>query len=163
MSRHLIELESVMQLLVDEHKRMLAHLEAQQNAMKLLKLDAMEDAMHRQESSRLRIASLDGRRRVLVQQIGKLARAGGELTLSQIASSAPQNSAKLLALRDELKQLMKRIADRTHVAGRLASAVLGHLNTAMRLFAGAVGQSGVYTKSGVPKVSNRIGVMEAVG
>jgi hypothetical protein len=41
--------------------------------------------------------------------------------------------------------------------------VLGHLNTAMRLFAGAVGQSGTYTKNGVPRVSARIGVMEAVG
>jgi hypothetical protein len=163
MSRHLIELESVMQLLVDEHKRMLAHVEAQQNAMKLLKLDAMEDAMHRQESSRLRMAALETRRRLLVQQISKLARATSELTLSQIAASAPQNGAKLLALRDELKQLINRITDRTHVAGRLASAVLGHLNTAMRLFAGAVGQSGVYTKAGVPRVSNRIGVMEAVG
>jgi hypothetical protein len=58
---------------------------------------------------------------------------------------------------------MRQISDRTHVAGRLASAVLGHLNTALRLFAGAVGQAGVYTKAGVPKVANRIGVMEAVG
>lgn len=163
MSRQLIELESVMQLLVDEHKRMLTHVQAQQNAMKLLNLDAMEDATHRQESSRLRIASLESRRRGLVQQLGKLIRATGEVTLSQIATASPQNGTRLLGLRDELKELMKSIAERTHVAARLASAVLGHLNTAMRLFAGAVGQSGVYTKSGVPRVSNRIGVMEAVG
>jgi flagellar biosynthesis/type III secretory pathway chaperone len=163
MSRHVIELESVLQLLTDEHRRMLGHVEAQQNAMKLLKLDAMEDAMHRQESSRLRIAALENRRRLLVQQISKLARAAGELTLTQIAAASSTNGAKLLALGDELRQLMRQISDRTHVAGRLASAVLGHLNTALRLFAGAVGQAGVYTKAGVPKVANRIGVMEAVG
>jgi hypothetical protein len=84
------------------------------------------------------------------------------VTLAQIAAGAGQNGPKLLALRDELKSLVKQAADRSHVAGRLASAVLGHLNTAMRLFAGAVGQTGVYTKHGVPRVSTRIGVMEAV-
>ena len=45
----------------------------------------------------------------------------------------------------------------------LAGAVLGHLNTVVRLIAGAVERAGIYTKSGVPQVSNRIGVMEAVG
>jgi hypothetical protein len=163
MSRHLIELESVMQLLVDEHRRMLAHVEAQQNAMRSMHLQAMEDATHRQESSRLRIVALDTRRRLLVQQISKLGRSAGELTLSQIAAASPQNGAKLQALRDELKELMGKIGERTHVAGRLASAVLGHLNTALRLVAGAVGESGVYTRSGVPRVSNRIGVIEAFG
>jgi len=69
----------------------------------------------------------------------------------------------LLQLRDQLRAIMREIADRAVVAGRLAQAVLGHLNTAMRLFADAVGQAGTYTKYGVPRVSARIGVMEAVG
>jgi hypothetical protein len=85
------------------------------------------------------------------------------VTIRQIADAFPQNGPKLLQLRDELKSLIKQLADRTHVAGRLAAAVLGHLNTAMRFFAGAVGQAGTYTKNGVPRVANRIGVMEAVG
>jgi hypothetical protein len=162
-ARQLSELENVMQLLIDEHRRLLAHLESQQNAMKKLQLDAMEDAMHRQESSRLRIAGLEGKRRFLSQQFAKLSRSNGEMTLAQIAAAHPQAGPKLLGQRDELKKLIKQISDRTHVAGRLASAVLGHLNTAMRLFAGAVGQSGTYTKHGTPKVAARIGVMEAVG
>ena len=49
------------------------------------------------------------------------------------------------------------------MAGRLASAVLGHLNTVVRLLAGAVEKAGLYTKQGIPQVSARIGVMEAVG
>jgi hypothetical protein len=164
MSRQLVELESVLALLVEEHKRMLAHVATQQAAMKKLDLDGMQDAMHRQESSRLRIGNLDNRRRLLVQQIGKLMRMSGEVTLAQIAAAAaPQNGPRLLALRDELKGLIQQIADTTHVAGRLAAAVLGHLNTAMRLFAGAVGQNGTYTKHGVPQVAARIGVMDAVG
>jgi hypothetical protein len=41
--------------------------------------------------------------------------------------------------------------------------VLGHLNVAVRALSGAVQQAGVYTKTGLPKVSGRIGAMEAVG
>jgi hypothetical protein len=163
MSRQIAELENILQLLIDEHRRMLTLVDTQQQAMKALQLDAMQEAMHRQESSRLRIASLDNRRRLLVQQIGKLARLNSAVTLTQLAVLFPQEGSKLLALRDELKSLVREIADRTHVAGRLAAAVLGHLNTALRLFAGAVGQAGTYTKTGVPRVSARIGVMEAVG
>ena len=66
-------------------------------------------------------------------------------------------------LRDEIKSLAGRITSRTHVAARLSSAVLGHLNTVVRLLAGAVEKAGLYTKHGVPSVSSRIGVMEAVG
>jgi len=163
MSRQVTELEGVLQLMIDEHRRMLATVIAQQTAMKTLKLDAMQDAMHRQESSRMRIANLDMRRRLLAQQIAKLSRVNGEMSLAQVATVFPQSGPKLIKLRDELKGLIKQIADRTHVAGRVAAAVLGHLNTAMRLFAGAVGQSGVYTKHGTPRVANRIGVMDAVG
>lgn len=163
MSRQIIELENILQLLVDEHRRLLAQVQAQQDAMKQMQLDAMTDATHRQESSRLRIANLEARRQLLAQQIGKLMRINGNVTLARIAAAHPNNGPKLLALRTELKALISDLATRTHVAGRLAAAVLGHLNTAMRLFAGAVGQSGVYTKNGVPRVTSRIGVMEAVG
>lgn len=142
---------------------MLALIDGQQVAMKKMALDEMENAAHRQESSRLRIASLEGRRRSLVGQLARLMRLNGNVTLAQVAAAFPQNEKKLLALRDELKGLMKQIADRTHIAGKVAAAVLGHLNTAVRLFAAAVGQSGVYTKHGVPRVTGRIGVMEAVG
>ena len=58
---------------------------------------------------------------------------------------------------------MQQISNRVTVAGRLAGALLGHLNTAVRLIAGAVEQAGLYTRDGSPKVSGRIGVMEAVG
>lgn len=163
MSRQLIELENVLEHLLLEHQKMLGLMDAQQTAMKSMRLDEMETISQKQESSRLRIATLENRRRGLVQQLAKLARLTGNVTLVQVAEAFPQNGPKLLKLRDELKRQMRQIAERTSVAGKLATAVLGHLNTAVRLFAGAVGQSGTYTKNGVPKVSGRIGVMEAVG
>lgn len=163
MSRQLAELENVLRLLVEEHKRMLSALLEQQEAMKALQLQQMQDAMHRQETSRLRISSLDHRRRLLVQQLAKAARLAPEATVTQIAQAFPQTGTALLELRDQLRALIGQISERTHVAGRLAAAFLGHLNTAIRLLADAVGQAGTYTRHGVPRVSARIGVMEAVG
>jgi hypothetical protein len=163
MSRLVLDLENVLQLLIEEHKRMLAHVAAQQTAMKALQLEAMQEAAQRQEASRLRIASLETRRKTLVIQIAKASRLSANITLKDLAAHFPQNAGALLAAREELKRLMQQVADRTHIAGRLAAAVLGHLNTAMRLFAGAVGQNGTYTKTGAPRVAQRIGVMDAVG
>lgn len=163
-SRLLPELENVLQLLAAEHRRLLTHVETQQAAMKAFDLRALDEARNQQEASRLRVATLESKRRSLVQLIAKtLPPAGQPLTITRLAELQPARREALLKLRDELKDLAGQISARAHVAGRLASAVLGHLNTVVRLLAGAVEKTGVYTKQGVPRVSPRIGVMEAVG
>jgi len=164
MSRLLPELENILQALVAEHRRLLAHLEAQQAAMKAFDLKALDDLRNQQEACRLRVATLENKRRAVVALIAKTLRVDGQtLTLTRLAELQPASRTSLLKLRDELRDLAARITARTHVAGRLAGAVLGHLNTVVRLLAGAVEKTGVYTKQGVPRVSSRIGVMEAVG
>ena len=163
MSRLLPELESVLRALADEHRRLLAHVEAQQAAMKTIDLKAMDEARNQQEASRLRVAALETKRRTVVAHIARGLKLDGRVTLSQIADLHPPRRDALLAVRDEIKTLATSIAARSHVAGRLATAVLGHLNTVVRLLAGAVEKAGLYTKHGVPRVSTRIGVMEAVG
>ena len=84
-------------------------------------------------------------------------------TVPDLAAMYPAQAAALLNARDELKATMNALQQRTHVVSRLAGAVAGHLNTVVRLLAGAVEKAGLYTKQGVPQVSTRIGVMEAVG
>lgn len=163
MSRLLPELESVLRALADEHRRLLASVEAQQAAMKAFDLKAMDDARNQQEASRLRVATLEAKRRLVVTHIAKGLKLDGKVTLTRLAELHPPRRDALLALRDEIKQVAETIATRTHVAGRLAGAVLGHLNTVVRLLAGAVEKAGLYTKHGVPSVSSRIGMMEAVG
>jgi hypothetical protein len=83
--------------------------------------------------------------------------------LTKLADLYPQRRQSLFKLRDELRGVASTISNRTKVSSRLAGAVLGHLNTVVRLLAGAVERAGVYTKAGVPRVANRIGIMEAVG
>jgi hypothetical protein len=163
MSRLLPELEHVLRALADEHRRLLAGVESQQAAMQAFDLRAMDEARNHQEASRLRIAALETKRRTVVLHIARGLKRDGKMTLTELANLHPPHRASLLALRDEIKTIVGQIASRTHVAARLSSAVLGHLNTVVRLLAGAVEKAGLYTKHGVPSVSSRIGVMEAVG
>ncbi len=163
MSRQVVEIESILQRLVDEHRRLLSHVDAQQGAMKAFDLKAMDAAVHLQEAARLRIAALETQRRVAIRQVARTLKFNGELTIQKLAELVPTRGPTLLKLRDDLKALVSQIMARNHVAGKLAGAVLGHLNTVVRLLAGAVEQAGIYTKYGVPQVATRIGVLEAVG
>ena len=163
MSRALFDLESILQQLIVEHRKLLKHVDAHQIAMKTMTLDAMDAAANQQEASRLRIATLENTRRTVVSQIAQQNRLTGEITIARLTQLFPQRGETLLKLRDELKKTIEQIQARTHIAGRLAGAVLGHLNTVVRLIAGAVERAGIYTKTGAPQVSGRIGMMEAVG
>ena len=163
MSRLILDLESILQQLIVEHRKLLKHVDAHQVAMKTMALDAMDQAANQQEASRLRIVALETQRRVVVHQITREHKLSGEVTITRLSQLFPQRGPTLVKLRDELRKTIEQIQTRSHVAGRLAGAVLGHLNTVVRLIAGAVERAGIYTKTGVPQVSNRIGMMEAVG
>lgn len=157
------ELEIVLGQLIAEHHRLLAQVERHAEAMKKIDLPAMEDSGRQQEACRLRINALEQRRRYLVQQISRAANQPGELTLPLLAGMFPARAASLHKLRSELKSVAGQIANRTRISGKVAAAVLGHLNTAVRLVAGAVERAGLYTKKGIPRASRRIGMMETVG
>jgi hypothetical protein len=149
--------------LLVEHRKMLGHVEAQLSAMKVMNVRQMEAARNLQDASRSRINVLENRRRILVQQIARMNQLKIEPKIPQLAELFPQRRAQLLKAREDLAAVMKQVESKSYIASRLASAVLGHLNTAMRILAGAVGGAGVYTNRGVAKMTRRIGVMEAVG
>jgi hypothetical protein len=163
MSRLIADLESLLQQLIVEHRKLLKHVDAHQTAMKAMAMDAMDQAANQQNASRLRIVGLETQRRAVIVQIAQQHKISGELTITRLAQFFPQRRQTLEKLRDELRKTIFQIQSRSRIAGRLAGAVLGHLNVVVRLIAGAVERAGIYTKSGVPKVSNRIGVMEAIG
>jgi hypothetical protein len=161
--RQLADLETILQQLVTEHERLLKQLDAHQAAMKKLDLKAIEESSSLEEATRLRIASLEARRRTLVNQLAAALKMAGAPTITRIAQAVPQAAPRLLALRDQLRGIVGQVSTRAHIASRIAGAVLGHVNTMVRLLAGAVEQGGVYTKQGTPKFTGRIGAMEAVG
>ncbi len=163
MSRQVLEVEHLLRQLIAEHHKLLRHVEAHAEAIRRFELAEMDKTAKLQDAVRLRITAMETRRRGVVRQIGRTARASGELTIQQLAEMFPERAASLLALREELKQVAAQIAAKTHVSSRVAGSVLGHLNTAIRFLAGAVERTGIYTKSGSPQVSSRIGIMNAVG
>ena len=163
MVRQLADLETALQQLVAEHRKLLGFVEAQYAAMRVMDLAALGAAANAQEACRLRIATLETKRRAIVQLLARGTKIDGPVTVTKLAALFPQRRDALLQLRDELKTVATNISTRTKVAARVAGAVLGHLNTVVRLLAGSVERAGVYTKDGTPQVSRRIGVMEAVG
>ena len=161
--KQVLELEAVLQQLIDEHRKLLKHIDANQAAMKALNVKAIDETTQLQEAARLRIATAEQKRRALTQVLAKHMRVAGEPKVSQLAELYPQRRVQLLKLRNELMTVLKQVGERTFITSRLAGAVLGHLNTAMRLFAGAVRHAGLYTRSGSPQMGRRVGMMDAVG
>jgi hypothetical protein len=157
------ELETNLAQLVIEHRKLLTNLAAHQAALQKLDLAAMDEASRQQEASRLRIAALESRRRHIVTSLARVLKLPADATLTQIAQAMPDRREGLLKMRDELRALAEEVATKNKVAARIAGALLGHLNTAVRLIAGAVENAGVYTKHGSPQVPGRIGGIEALG
>jgi len=81
MVRQLAELEAALQQQVAEHRKLLGLVEAQYAAMRAMDLAALDAAMNAQEACRLRIATLEAKRRGVVQLIGRGAKVEGPVTL----------------------------------------------------------------------------------
>lgn len=163
MLRQISDLQAVLAQLVVEHRKLLEQLEAQHAAMKKFDLVVMADVVTRCQAARLRINELENKRRAAMRQIMTALKLTQEPKLTEIAKLFPPQSIGLMKTRAELRDLAAKISKRTQGSSRLASAVLGHLNTVVRLFAGAVERAGLYTREGIPRVASRIGVMDAVG
>ncbi len=163
MSRQIAELEAVLRDLIAEHRKLLEQVESHAGAMKAFDLATMDQVSSMQRATHGRITALEVKRKAAVRQVAAAMRVEPTVTLSQLAVLYPPRRVELYRLRDELKAVASAVAARNRVAGKVANALLGHLNTVVRLFAGAVAKANVYTKYGVPQVSRRIGVMEAIG
>ena len=149
--------------MVEEHRRLLDLIQRHELAMRKMDTAEVESLAREQEQSRTRVIQAEARRRLICAALSRTLKIPPDATLSRLAVSLPAYRVRLLAARDELKSLAKEIQHRSTVAGRIASAMLGHLNTAVRLLAGAVERGGVYTKTGTPKLTRRIGSMSVVG
>jgi len=163
MSRQLSELKVILEQLIAEQGKLLSQLEAQYAAMKKIDIKTMMELGHDQEATRLRLITLDQKRRTLVRQIAAGAKLNEEPSITRIMELFPPYAPEFEKLRSQLRGVIGKISHRTRMATRLSAAVLGHLNTAVRLVAGAIERAGIYTRSGAPRMASRIGVMDAIG
>jgi flagellar FlgN protein len=163
MSKHLSDLQTILGQLVVEQTRLLALMETQYTAMKKLDVKGLLEVAHQQETVRLRIIDLENRRQGVCRQLAAAAKLSGDLTVSRIIELFPPHAEAFKKLRTQLRDLIGKVSQRASMASKLSGAVVGHLNTALRILAAAVERAGVYTKNGVPRVATRLGVMDAVG
>jgi len=162
MSRQFVELQTVLAQLIDEHRKLLKEIDLHEKAIKKVDVKAMEISRLRQEAMRTAISVTDAKRKRCTDLAAAELRITSP-TVTRLAEVAGQFKPKLLAQRDELRDVISQITHRNHIAGRVASALLGHMNTVVRLMAGAMQQAGVYTKQGLPVVVPRLGALEAIG
>lgn len=169
MSATLDELERLLGLLVSEQRKLRASLDRQRAAMQSLDARSIEQIVSEQEGIRTRVVAIETRRRAISLQAARELRLqlapNTDPSLTQLMSvvTDPLRRGRLQVLRDELRQVLQELAASSHVAGRLAGAVLGHLNTAMRVLQSAMRDAGTYSKTGAPKMGGRLGALEAVG
>jgi flagellar biosynthesis/type III secretory pathway chaperone len=163
MSRHISDLNAILVQLTAEHRKLLELMDAQHAAMKKFDLGAMADLMPRQEMVRLRIGELENKRRGVLRLITTSLNLPEGLQLKHLAELFPPQAPALLKSRQELREVVGKIAQRSQGSGRLVAAVLGHLNQVVRILASAAKQAGLYTRQGIPRVGTRLGAMDAVG
>lgn len=167
MSATLDELERLLGLVVTEQRNLHGLLVRHRAAMAALRTVEIDEIARSQEQVRVRLAAIESRRRLLTAQAARelALPASPEPTLTQLAERMTDRARRqrFTALRDELRAVAQEVAAASHVAGRVAGAVLGHLNTAMRLLQGAMRDSGTYTRSGAPRMGGRLGAVNAVG
>lgn len=163
MSAPIAELEKLLVQIIAEHRTLLGGLNLHVEAMKAFKIADVSAATDIVEGSRVRIVMFESRRKLVLQQIARLYKLPLTATLREIAAAAPEYRISLMKHREALQQITSQISRKTTVSSRVAGALLGHLNTVVRIVAGAMQQRTLYTKQGMRTVHSRIGMIEAVG
>ena len=155
MSRLIADLESILQQLIVEHRKLLKHVDCAPGRDE--DDGAGCDGSGGELSGGLATARHDAgesrRRTVIAADCATTQDYRRNHDHASGASSFRSAGMRCTKLREELKKTI--LADPGENAHRRSTgwSLLGHLNTVVRLIAGAVERAGIYTKSGVPQVS----------
>ena len=162
MSPTIVELEKLLALLVTEHRALSAAADVYQAALRTFDLEQINAGADAVETSRAKIVMFENRRRHQTLLVARTHKLASDETITQIADAVPAHRINLLKHRDALRTLTAEIAAKNSVSAKVAAAMMGHLNSVVRMVSGAVRQAAVYTRYGQHTVAARVGVMEAV-
>lgn len=156
-------LEIVLRQLVNEHRALLAAVEAHEAALRSCSLERIEKSTREQDITRQKIAATETRRRQLTHQLSRQHKLLTPPTLTKLAELYPARKAALTALRTDLLDVAARIRTKSSLVARIAQSVLGHVNATLRLVAQAATGPAPYTKRGDAALpAMRMGVLNAV-
>lgn len=162
MSPTIVELEKLLAVLVNEHRTLSAAADVYQKALRTFDLEQINAGADAVEASRSKIVMFENRRRHQTLLVARTHKLPNDVTITQIATAVPAHRLTLLKHRDELRKLVAEISAKNNVSAKVAAAMMGHLNSVVRMVSGAVRQAAVYTRYGQHTVAARVGVMEAV-
>src|SRR4051812_13749488 len=96
-ARWIPELEALRSQLLAETRKLVGDRDQQRAAMKKFGLDALDAARHQQDASRIRVAAIEKKRRIVIAQLSKGTRINPEaLTLAKLAElHGPRRDALL--------------------------------------------------------------------
>jgi FlgN protein len=157
------ELEQTLEQLIIAHTDLAQTLSIHTKAMSAMNLPEMERMASVCQRQRQNLAVLENRRMQLMQPLVRHLQLPAKATLRELAEAVPARKAQLLALRERLAHAVQSVHTSGVVASRISGAVVGHLNTALRLLSIAVKQGGTYNRSGNSPSPGRLGLVEAVG
>ena len=157
----LAQLEVCLRQLIDDHRLLLARVEAHEAAIRACDVAQIERAAREQDLARQRMMNTDSRRRVLMHQIARAHRGPtpAPTTLTRLAELNPDRRLTLTQLKTELTQLIEAVRERLVLIGRVAQSVLGSVNATLRLVTTAAAGPGTYTKQGGTPLPPRLGVL----
>lgn len=152
------ELERTLAQLASEQTLLLELLMRQRAALQTLDVASLEGLTDNIERHRLRVAAVEGRcRALLAAAAGALRLAGSEQpTLSRLTEAVldQRRRERLRNLRGQLRERAESVERASQVNARLTGALLGHLNTSVRLLISGVGDTATYTRSGTSSVQS---------
>lgn len=155
-------LELVLRQLVQEHRGLLAALDAHEAALRSCNLDRIERAARDQDAARQKVAASESRRRQVAHHLNRQHRSLKTLTIPALGELYPDRKATLLALRTELVESIAKAQQKSLLIGRVAQAVQGHVSATLRLVATAASGPSTYTARGETAMPMRIGSLNAV-
>jgi hypothetical protein len=156
------QLEFVLRQLVQEHRGLLAALDAHEAAIRSCDLDRIERAARDQDAARQKIAATESRRRQVTHNLNRIHRSLKSLTIAALGELYPDKKATLLGLRAELIETIAKAQQKSALIGRVAHAVQGHVSATLRLVAAAATGPSTYTARGETAMPMRIGRLNAV-
>ncbi len=157
------ELEQTLEQLIAAHAGLGKTLELHVKAMSAMNLDGMEQLAIVCQQQRHQLVLLEARRAQQMQLLTRQLKLPAKATLRELAEAIPHRCTPLLALRERMAVAAQSVHVSGVVASRVSGAVVGHLNTALRMLSVAVKQGGTYTRNGQSPSPGRLGLVEAVG
>lgn len=156
------QLELVLRQLVNEHRALLAALDAHEAALRSCVIDRIERAARDQDAVRQRLAAIESRRRTVIHQLARQHRTLKPMTIATLGELYPDRQATLNAIRADLADVSAAVQRKSSLIGRVAQTVMGHVSATLKLVATAATGPATYTRSGETAMPMRIGVLNAV-